>query len=297
LHPNNLHLGKYDFDSLKKSTPQLSEYLFINKFGIETIDFFNPKAVKSLNKALLKHFYKINYWDIPENYLCPPIPGRADYIHFVAELFSKKKKSIKCLDIGMGANCIYPIIGTVLYNWEFVGSDIDTIALQNAKDIVSKNEFLKGKIDFRHQIQKDNIFESIIHAGEKFDLTICNPPFHSSADQANSGSKRKIRNLTNDKNAKIKLNFSGQSNELWCEGGELNFIRKMILESEKYSSSVLWFTTLVSKKDNLNSYYKILKQVKVYESKVIEMSQGNKISHLLIWTFKTKIEQELWMSF
>ncbi|MGZ5191974.1 MAG: RlmF-related methyltransferase, partial [Flavisolibacter sp.] len=85
LHPRNKHQDRYHFEELIADCPDLKPFVAINKFNIETIDFTNPKAVKTLNRALLKHFYKIDHWDIPENYLCPPIPGRADYIHNIAD--------------------------------------------------------------------------------------------------------------------------------------------------------------------------------------------------------------------
>ena len=41
-----------------------------------------------LNRAILMHHYGVKSWDIPAGYLCPPIPGRADYIHSVADLLA-----------------------------------------------------------------------------------------------------------------------------------------------------------------------------------------------------------------
>lgn len=81
LHPRNLHRLRYDFELLTEKLPELQQHVSINEHQIETIDFSNPEAVKTLNKALLVTYYDIKNWDIPKNYLCPPIPGRADYIH------------------------------------------------------------------------------------------------------------------------------------------------------------------------------------------------------------------------
>jgi hypothetical protein len=106
-----------------------------NRYGTESIDFANPAAVKALNQALLKKFYDIAHWDIPPGYLCPPIPGRADYIHHVADLLAGEHEvaiprgpSVAVLDIGIGANCVYPIVGCHDYGWQFVGTDIDVFA-------------------------------------------------------------------------------------------------------------------------------------------------------------------------
>lgn len=39
------------------------------------------------------------------------------------------------------------------------------------------------------------------------------------------------------------LNFGGQQQELWCEGGEVAFITQMIAESQQFGRQVKWFTS------------------------------------------------------
>lgn len=292
LHARNKHRHRYNFKELCNSFPELKAYAKLNDYGDESIDFFNAEAVKALNKALLIHFYGIQNWDIPNNYLCPPIPGRADYIHNIADLLAKsfggkipKGRNTKCLDIGVGANTVYPIIGNREYGWSFVGSDIDSVALKSAKQIVDSNSTLNGRIDLRLQKNPGDIFSGIIKKDEFFDLTICNPPFHSSAREAQKGTQRKLSNLKQRKVKNIKLNFGGQSNELWCEGGEERFVRDMIFQSKEFAKSCLWFTTLISKKSNLTSVYKALKTVGAKKVETIPMGQGNKISRIVAWTF------------
>ena len=150
LHQRNRHRSRYDFPSLIKALPELAEVVYVNNHNDESIDFADPESVKLLNKAILKSFYKIKYWDIPDGYLCPPIPGRADYIHYVADLIGAETKNIQVLDIGVGANCVYPIIGQFEYAWKFVGSDIDPKALGNAQKIIDENK-LKEFIELRQQ--------------------------------------------------------------------------------------------------------------------------------------------------
>lgn len=285
LHPNNPHKGKYDFEVLSKNIPQLKEYIRKNPRGEDTIDFSDNEAIVFLNKALLKTFYNIDNWDIPKSFLVPPIPGRADYIHYIAELLEKKDKA-KVLDIGTGANCIYPIIGSQSYGWNFIASDIDSKSIENAQKIINSNENLKDKIILKLQKNRDNIFEGIIDKIDKFDLTMCNPPFHSSLEAAIKANERKVSNL-NKGNKEIKkgFNFGGQKSELWCNGGELLFLKKMAKESIKFSSQVKWFTSLVSDKDNIKPSIKLLENLGTKEIKVLEMSQGQKISRVLAWKF------------
>ncbi|WP_320046681.1 23S rRNA (adenine(1618)-N(6))-methyltransferase RlmF [uncultured Ilyobacter sp.] len=289
LHPKNPHKGRYNFKLLVKNLPELKIYLKKNPRGEETIDFSDNRGVILLNKALLKTYYNIENWDIPKGFLCPPIPGRADYVHYIAELLGGKKKGVKVLDIGTGANCIYPIIGSQSYNWDFVASEIDPKSIENAKKIVDSNKVLKNKITLKLQKNRENIFEGIIEKNDKFDLTMCNPPFHASLEDALKANKRKVNNL-NKENKKVKkgLNFGGQKAELWCPGGERLFLKKMAEESLRFSSQITWFTSLISNKDNIKPTQKLLYKLGAKDIKILEMSQGQKISRILAWTFKTE---------
>jgi 23S rRNA (adenine1618-N6)-methyltransferase len=298
LHPRNFHNDRYDFKPLIESENSLKEFVRPNKYDDLSIDFANPNAVIALNKALLSHFYGVKNWSIPEGYLCPPIPGRADYIHHIADLLASsnggkipKGNSIKGLDIGVGANCIYPIIGVSVYAWQFVGSEIDDTSIQSLENIINSNESLKNNIKVKVQENPKNIFKGIISNEDKYHFTLCNPPFHKSLNEALLGNKRKVQNLTKQTTAKSALNFGGKNNELWCEGGEITFIKNMIKESLEFSKNCLWFTTLVSKKENLPFIYKSLKDIKAVDVKTIEMAHGQKISRIVAWTFLSKDEQ------
>lgn len=302
LHSRNKHQGRYNFAKLIDTSPELAQFVKPNKFGNESINFFDPDAVKMLNLALLKHHYNIKYWDIPKHYLCPPIPGRADYIHNVADLLGSsnkgvipKGKNITCLDIGVGANCIYPIIGNSEYDWSFVGSDVDEVAIASATKIVEQNPDLKDAIELRLQKNPRHLFDGVIRPNEKFDVTICNPPFHSSLEEAEASAIRKIKNLTKQKTIKPVLNFGGKPNELWCKGGEAKFVKDMIFESRRFKRSCFWFTTLVSKESNLRSIYNTLKKVEAKEVNTLSMGQGNKISRIVAWTFLDKTQQDTWI--
>jgi len=303
LHPRNKHRERYDFKQLIGSCPELAQFVKLNNYNDESIDFFNPEAVKMLNKALLKHYYDIDNWDIPKNYLCPPIPGRADYIHHVADLLGSKNNGIiptgnkiKCLDIGVGANCVYPIIGNKEYGWSFIGTDIDPIAIESASKIIELNPFLNGKIELRLQNNPKDIYYGIIKEDELIDLSICNPPFHASLAEAKSGTLRKLNNLTCKKIAKPILNFGGQNSELWCEGGEERFVQDIIRQSKQFSTSCFWFSTSISKESNLKGVYEALKKAEAIEMNTIPMGHGNKKSRIVAWTFLTPEQQKKWVN-
>jgi len=300
LHPRNRHKQRYDFPALIKTSPELAPYVSLNAYGDLSINFKDPIAVKALNSALLKHFYGIKFWDIPDGYLCPPIPGRADYLHYAADLLAlsnngniPRGKTVKVLDVGVGANAIYPLIGLREYGWNFVGSDVDTVAVQSARNLVDTNG-LNKQISIRRQNSKAHFFGGVINAGEKFGLTVCNPPFHASLKEAMQGSERKWKNLGHHQKTDVTLNFGGRQNELWYAGGEEGFVRKMIIESAEFASSVLWFTSLISKKESLPGCYHALKQCGASQVKTVNMAQGQKISRMLTWSFVNEAAQQQW---
>lgn len=302
LHPRNPHNSPYDLEHLSAATPELKPFLTKTVKGDLTVDFSQPAAVKALNKALLQDVYGIEFWDIPEGALCPAVPGRADYIHYLADLLADdnggevpKGGLVRGLDIGMGASCVYPIIGSQAYGWSFVGSDINPVSVAMVEQIVQFNASIKKKIKCRLQKSEQQIFNGVINSNDLFHFTLCNPPFHASLEEATQGTQRKIKNLNRSaakKGSKVSqasnettLNFAGEGAELWCKGGELSFIQRMIAESEEFKEQCLWFTCLVSKKDNLKALQKALRKTSACEVKVIEMAQGQKQSRFLAWTY------------
>ena len=298
LHTRNLHRNAYDFERLTAAFPSLKPHVRPNAFGTISIDFADPNAVKCLNQALLKEYYKVQFWDIPTGYLCPPIPGRSDYMHYVADLLAGSNggkiplgSAIKGLDIGAGANLIYPLLANSLYKWSFVATETDPVAITNMQQILAKNPGLDQAISVRTQTQKQFIFQGILQPNDLFDFSVCNPPFHGSAEEAFEQSSRKMRNL---KTKNPVLNFGGLSHELWCEGGEKLFVKRMILESKNYGSSCFWFTTLISKGSSIDELGKFLKEAGVQDLKMVQMSQGQKVSRFIAWTFLNKPQQKEW---
>ena len=286
LHPKNRFNKGYDFDELIKTNPKLKTFVKENTFGSISIDFSNPEAVKELNKALLFSYSQLSIWDFPDENLCPPIPGRVDYIHHISDLLksSKIENNIKVLDIGTGASCIYPLLGNAEYNWSFVATDIDKASLKYSQEIINKNG-LKESIALRHQTNESQIFKGIFNDDDKFSVSICNPPFYKSEQDALEATTKKLKGL-NGAEGKVIRNFSGTQNELWYKGGEKAFVHNYLYESSLFKNQCIWFTTLVSKKDLIKGMYASLKKLGVTDVRTINMGQGNKISRIVAWTFK-----------
>lgn len=294
LHPRNRHQGRYDLAALSRSSPELEPHLRLNPRGEPTIDFSDAAAVRCLNQALLRQYYGIGYWNLPPGYLCPPIPGRADYIHYLADLLAQdhggtlpRGPQIRVMDIGTGASCIYPIIGSQSYGWTFLASDIDPVSVRAARATVEANPSLQHRVTVVHQKDPKAILHGLIPRQAALHLTLCNPPFHASRADAQAGSRRKVANLRPGQTSPgpAALNFGGQAGELWCPGGELRFITRMIHESRDYASQIGWFTSLVSRHAHLRPLQRVLQNCQARQIEVIPMHQGQKTSRLIAWRF------------
>lgn len=288
VHPNNRHANGYNISALCQTVPALSPFVTQTPAGKASIDFANSEAVRLLNAALLEHDYGVQGFTLPRSSLCPPVPGRADYLHYLndylATLVSNPKgKTVNAIDIGTGASAIYPILGHALFNWQWVATDISQRSLNNVKRILAPNPNLVGAIRIRHQSNPSAYFADVIKKGESFDVTVCNPPFFKSEQDAAAANQRKTRNLGTQEG----LNFGGKHNELWCEGGEIAFIIGMIEESKRYLGQVSCFTSLVSKQKSLAP---IERQLKKHKAKydIVEMGIGQKVSRFIAWRWKSE---------
>lgn len=310
LHPRNRHQGRYDLAALVAVQPALAAFLTRTPAGQESLDFANPDAVRELNRALLKADYGIAHWDIPAGYLCPPVPGRVDYLHGLADLLAEDNDGallhgpqVQVLDIGTGANLIYPLLGQAEYGWRFVGSDIEVDALASARANLQANG-LETVIQLRQQTARGSVFAGLVVGDDRFTLTLCNPPFHASAAEAARGSQRKLGNLAagstgpgaSAKGGAPALNFGGQDNELWCTGGEASFLRRMIKESRACREQVLWFSSLVAKSEHLADIHKQLAKAGAADVRQVEMAQGNKRSRFVAWTFHPPAQRRKWLA-
>lgn len=284
MHPANPHIAGYDFEALTRSHPELEPFLRPNPDGAISLDFADPTAIKTLNRALLVHTYGVPDWDIPEGFLCPAIPGRLDYLLHLKDLIGETK-DVRILDVGTGASLIYPVLGRSAFGWRFVATDADSEALASAASILDRNPRLKSGITLRSQDDPRRVLAGVLRRGDRFHAVMCNPPFHESEEQVRAATRRKWKNLGREKALDAMRNFSGRSHELWCEGGETAFIRTMIAESVRFAGQVGWFTSLVAKASHLNDLIQAIRDAGASEHRIIDMAQGQKKSRLLAWRF------------
>jgi 23S rRNA (adenine1618-N6)-methyltransferase len=276
-------MNNYNFDLLIEKVPELRSEVVLNKKGGETINFSDHKSVRLLNKALLFLELDLNYWDFPESNLTPAYPSRLLYLELCQTVFKElfKTEVTNVLDIGCGANVIYPLISAKKMGWQCTGADIHSGSIEIAQNIIDQNN-LKSKIDLRYQENPKYVLNNIILEKDNFDLSVCNPPFYSSAEETSKVRERKIKNLNLEVNS---ANFQGENNELWCAGGELSFLKTYIRESQFYKKQIKLFSSLLSSGDNIRPLKVALKKLGA-RIEIKKIKKGNKIHNFIFWTFQ-----------
>ena len=171
-----------------------------------------------------------------------------------------------------------------------------TATALRAADAIVRANGLQAAIELRHQPRADAVFAGVVQPDERFHVSLCNPPFHASARAAAAGSERKWGNLGRDARAARapSLNFGGQSNELWCPGGEVGFVTRMIDDSARIATQVRWVTSLVSKAESLPPLRRRLQAAGARDVREVAMGQGNKRSRFLAWSFVDAPQREAW---
>lgn len=289
MHPENPFSKNYNFNQLVRAYPALEDYIVPGKFGRKSINFAYPEAVESLNRALLKWHFDLN-WQLKEGNLCPAVPGRFDYLLQVRDLLPRiKDRRVQMLDIGTGASLIYPLLATAAFNWDCTATDVDKESLSFAKGLIRLNKSMRTTT-LRRQEFKSQVLKGVVGKGDYFDIVVCNPPFYKTKSDAIRQNIRKNKNLHDRE--RVDENFGGFANELWYKGGEEAFIKTMITESALFSQQVLWFTSLVSNKEHIKVLKRYARKAGASEIKVLEMEHGNKQSRCIAWRFEQNADEQ-----
>jgi hypothetical protein len=148
-----------DFSALAAKHPDmLGPHVRLNKTtGRGSLDFTDIEAAQALTRTLLLHDFGLKV-DILKGHLCPPLPNRINYLCWLSDLFEATTVSsagsinapqappVRVLDIGVGPVGIYPLLGHSLFRWSFVGSDIDSDAIEHCQRNLDANPQLAGSI-------------------------------------------------------------------------------------------------------------------------------------------------------
>eukprot|EP00941_MAST-03F_sp_MAST-3F-sp1_P005275 g5275.t1 len=267
------HDNAPDYAALANLYPSLlSEFVNINKNGHARINWSDALANIAVQKTLLLHDFQLNC-ELPIDRLCPTVPSRANYIHWLQDLLALSPASEtprRGIDIGTGASCIYPLLGARIAGWHFVATEIDADSLSCAQRNVASNS-LSDSIEVRFVPERKRLLTNvIIQSDGTFDFCMCNPPFYSSEQEAREAKYRDRRAI---------------SSELYCDGGEEAFTAQLVDESLQFHSQIRWFTTLAGKKKTLRKLLGKLREKNVKNICTHELLQGTTSRWVIGWSF------------
>ncbi|KAI9506619.1 ribosomal RNA large subunit methyltransferase F-like protein, partial [Coemansia spiralis] len=255
-----------------------------------TLDFKNPDAVRTLNKALLRVYFDLDV-TIPNESLCPPVANRLNYIkwiksNIIAEFWPGY--SIRGLDIGTGASCIYPLLGArVLANSSFIGTDVNSTSIAVANQNIAANS-LENRIqtylntDRQTKLPIDNsdfpINWDADADGSVLLFNMCNPPFYDSPEE-----RQRLRDTKSI--GQPSLDINGKDDELYTEGGEEMFLSGLVDESAVYQKRIKWYSTMIGKKKTLALLKTKIRSVGAKHIKEGLLIQGRTTRWVLAWSF------------
>ncbi|KAI1383709.1 uncharacterized protein F4822DRAFT_85916 [Hypoxylon trugodes] len=281
-----LYTEELDFGLLGRHDPELNAVLDRGSH----LDFTNPKSVMQLTKTLLRLNFGLLI-DLPTDRLCPPVPNRHNYILWLKDLLDSSSPSyldrgnpaqpVTGLDIGTGANLIYPLLGCAQRpSWSFIATDVDAKSLACARKNVELNG-LQTRIRVVDRVLEDCLIPLDELGLETIDFAMVNPPFYTS--------EMELADLAKQKSRPPNSACTGAPIEMVCAGGEVGFVRRIIDESLVLRRRVQWYTSMLGKQSSLEMIVNILKQHGVDNYAVTAFIQGKKTRRWAVgWSFESR---------
>ena len=139
-----------DFVKLASKYPETFGKFFA-KNGSQSFDWQDASALRCLTETLLNDDFGLDVVLHPSR-LCPKLPNRLNYLCWLHDLFEhvNSTKRIHVLDIGVGANAVYPLLGNKLFGWRFTGTDIDADSIAWASKNVLKTKIESNEVKLLH---------------------------------------------------------------------------------------------------------------------------------------------------
>ncbi|KAK6159572.1 hypothetical protein DH2020_006886 [Rehmannia glutinosa] len=322
IHPRNKYADNTpDFGLLSSLYPSFEPYVFYSRDGRPKIDWTDFNATRELTRVLLLHDNGLNWW-IPDGQLCPTVPNRSNYIHWIEDLLASDiipatradGDVTKGFDIGTGANCIYPLLGASILGWKFVGSDITDIAIEWANRNVNSNPHISDLIEIRRVDAEGTMYNvEELHNEGRFDSNSTNarddgrastvPEPHLGVKKSYNGPPILLGVVKDGESFDFcmcnppffetmeeaglnpKTACGGTPEEMVCCGGEHAFITRIIEDSAKLKHTFRWYTSMVGRKFNLNILVSELWNVGATVVKTTEFVQGRTSRWGLAWSF------------
>jgi len=197
--------------------------------------------------------------------------------------------NIECL--GTGPICIYPLLALAQNpTWKMYATEIDPVSIGHARVNVEKNQ--KSEQITIVETNADNFFDKGLM--EQITFSMCNPPFFDKSELEDKftqlpDSNKTYTNAANDFNEPARSRTLAQSGEISVDGGEVNFVKRMIEEGQRYKTLVRIYSTLLGKKSSVTILEKHLKELDI-SNHVWIIGQGRTYRWILAWTYDPTIK-------
>lgn len=279
MHPRNRYKDKPpDFAYLASKYPDFQRHVHTSLAGRPVVNFKEPEAVRALTCTLLKEDFGLTI-EIPLERLIPTVPLRLNYIHWVEDLTDGQKQPRRGIDIGTGASCIYPLLGATMNGWYFLATEVDDICFDYATKNVEQNN-LSDLVKVVKVPQKTLLMDALKEETEiVYDFCMCNPPFFANQLEAKGVNSRNSR-----RPPPSSVNTGGVT-EIMAEGGELEFVKRIIHDSLQLKKRLRWYSCMLGKKCSLAPLKEELRKQGVPKVTHTEFCQGRTMRWALAWSF------------
>uniref|UniRef100_A0A1A8LQX0 U6 small nuclear RNA (adenine-(43)-N(6))-methyltransferase n=2 Tax=Nothobranchius pienaari TaxID=704102 RepID=A0A1A8LQX0_9TELE len=279
MHHRNRYKDKPpDFAYLASKYPEFQQYVHTSLAGRPVVNFKEPEAVRALTCTLLKEDFGLTI-EIPLERLIPTVPLRLNYIHWVEDLIDGQKQPRRGIDIGTGASCIYPLLGATMNGWYFLATEVDDICFDYAKKNVDQN-YMSDLIKVVKVPQKTLLMDALKEETEiVYDFCMCNPPFF-----ANQLEAKGVNSRNSWRPPPSSVNTGGVT-EIMAEGGELEFVKRIIHDSLQLKKRLRWYSCMLGKKCSLAPLKEELRKQRVPKVTHTEFCQGRTMRWALAWSF------------
>ncbi|KAL6471149.1 hypothetical protein MHYP_G00197990 [Metynnis hypsauchen] len=278
MHPRNRYKDKPpDFAYLASKYPDFQKHVQTNLVGRVMLNFKDPEAVRALTCTLLKEDFGLTI-EIPLERLIPTVPLRLNYIHWVEDLTEGQGSPRRGIDIGTGASCIYPLLGASMNGWYFLATEVDDICYNYAKKNVEQNN-MADLIKVVKVPQKTLLMDALKEESFVYDFCMCNPPFFANQLEAKGVNSRNSR-----RPPPSSVNTGGVT-EIMAEGGELEFVKRIIHDSLQLKRRLRWYSCMLGKKCSLAPLKEELRKQGVPKVTHTEFCQGRTMRWALAWSF------------
>ena len=124
----------------------------------------------------------------------------------------------------------------------------------------------------RLQTNPEHILRGVVKKNERFDFTMCNPPFFDSMEERISRFGRGI---------------SHSESEECTPGGEITFLHRYARESVHFSDRIGWFSSMTGKKSSALNLRTYLQEMLEKKSVVVlsEIGESQTKRWIVAWRF------------